>query len=322
MKNYISLLKNRNYFMIKRIYRKLYTIHNLLFLKLLRKYQQFILVYIGLYNSDKYIKLLNKDDANALIIEKIFSKQPLMISRYGSVEFYTFTTGKGIDALYNNAGFFPKDDHLIKEFRNIYYEASREIDILGIWFYKYTDISHWKRKVSLIKTLPNLNYLIELHTLNPYDNNWIKALKNKRVLVVHPFKSSIEKQYQIREKIGLLPKLKSLEIIQAIQTIADVQDPRFQNWFDALEYMKREISTKEFDICLIGCGAYGLPLATHVKNMGKQAIHIGGALQLLFGIKGRRWEDEYDFKFDENWIYPLEEDRPVGAKKVENACYW
>ncbi len=303
---------------MKRIYRKFYTVYRLI----LQKYQQIILAHIGLYNGNKYIKLLNKEDANVLIIKKISSKKPLMISRYGSVEFYTFTTGKGIDELYNNAGFFPKDDSLIKEFQNIYYEASREIDILGIWFYKYAGISHWKRKIRLIKTLPNINYLIELHTLNPYENNWVTALESKRVLVVHPFKSSIEKQYARREKIGLLPKLKGLEIIQAVQTIADVNDSRFQNWFEALDYMKKEISTKEFDICLIGCGAYGLPLAAYVKNMGKQAIHVGGALQLLFGIKGRRWEVEYGYQFDENWIYPFEEDKPIGAEKVENACYW
>lgn len=294
----------------------------ILYKLLLVKYQQFILYYIGFYNGDKYIKLLNKEDANILIIEKISSQKPFMISRYGSIEFYTLTTGKGIDALCNNAGFFPKNTDLLKKFRNTYNEASKEIDILGIWIYKYTGILHWRRKIRLIKTLPNLNNFIELHTLNPYDNNWVNALKNKRVLVVHPFKSSIEQQYKRREEIGLLPKLKSLEIIQAVQTIAGTEDHRFKNWFEALNYMEEEISTKEFDICLIGCGAYGLPLAAYVKKMNKQAIHIGGALQLLFGIKGKRWEVEYGYKFDENWIYPLEKDKPIGAEKVENACYW
>ena len=42
--------------------------------------------------------------------------------------------------------------------------------------------------------------------------------------------------------------------------------------------MIKEIQMHEFDVCLIGCSAYGLPLAAAVKNMGKQAIHIGGPL--------------------------------------------
>lgn len=43
----------------------------------------------------------------------------------------------------------------------------------------------------------------------------------------------------------------------------------------------------DYDICLIGCGAYGFPLAAHAKRKGKKAVHLGGALQLLFGIKGK-----------------------------------
>lgn len=289
---------------------------------LLRKYQQFILDNLGLYNGNKYIKLLHKDKANTLIIKSIESGNPLMISRYGSVEFFAMTNSQGMDQLYNNAGFFPKDGTLLDKFQNIYLESSKEIDILGIWIYKYNGLSHWEKKLKLIKTLPNLESFIELHTLNPYDNYWPSVLANKKVLVVHPFKQSIEMQYENREKIGLLPELKSLEVIKAVQTIADNVDPRFENWFEALDYMKYEINKRDFDVCLIGCGAYGLPLAAHVKKLGKQAIHVGGALQLLFGIKGRRWETEYDFIFDENWIYPLEEDKPMGAEKVENACYW
>ena len=66
------------------------------------------------------------------------------------------------------------------------------------------------------------------------------------------------------------------------------QCSQFNTWFDALDYMKSEIDKYDYDVCLIGCGAYGFPLATHVKHNGKQAIHLGGTLQLLFGIKGNR----------------------------------
>jgi len=123
-----------------------------------------------------------------------------------------------------------------------------------------------------------------------------------------------------RKQLGILPKLKNLEVIQAVQTIAGNKDPRFKDWFEALDYMKKEIDKKDFNIALIGCGAYGLPLAAHVKSLGKQAIHIGGGLQLLFGIKGKRWEEHKLFTKD--WIYPLKEDTPQNIKKVEGGCYW
>ena len=70
----------------------------------------------------------------------------------------------------------------------------------------------------------------------------------------------------------------------------------FATWFDALEWMEQEVDKREFDIAIIGCGAYGFNLAAHIKRKGKKAIHLGGATQLLFGITGKRWEENEDYK--------------------------
>ena len=65
--------------------------------------------------------------------------------------------------------------------------------------------------------------------------------------------------------------------IKAVQSLGGGE--QFQSWFDALDWMKAEIDKHDYDICLIGCGAYGFPLAAHVKRLGKKAFHLGGALQ-------------------------------------------
>ena len=86
----------------------------------------------------------------------------------------------------------------------------------------------------------------------------------------------------------------------------------------------------EYDICLIGCGAYGFHLAAHAKRMGKKAIHLGGSLQLLFGIKGKRWEsngyqkanNNYSIFFNEYWIRPSDDEKPHISNRIENNCYW
>lgn len=64
-------------------------------------------------------------------------------------------------------------------------------------------------------------------------------------------------------------------------------------------------------------------------QMGKKAIHLGGGTQLLFGIKGKRWEGRYhgdDTRFadlfNEYWTYPSENEKPQNAEKVEGGCYW
>ena len=84
--------------------------------------------------------------------------------------------------------------------------------------------------------------------------------------------------------------------------------------------MENEISRKDFDVALIGCGAYGFPLAAYVKRLGKQAIHVGGPLQLYFGIKGKRWDNSG--LYNEYWISPSDNERPKNLNKVEGGCYW
>lgn len=115
-----------------------------------------------------------------------------------------------------------------------------------------------------------------------------------------------------------------LKTIKAVQTIAG-EKSEFETWFDALDNMKKQIDNIDFDIAIIGCGAYGFPLASYVKDIGKQAIHLGGVTQLLFGIKGKRWEDwehyqELRADNGKNWIRAKE--IPTDYKKVEGGCYW
>lgn len=111
-----------------------------------------------------------------------------------------------------------------------------------------------------------------------------------------------------------------LQIMRSVQSIAG-NPSGFETWFDALAYMEEEIEKRDFDIALLGCGAYGFNLAAHIKRMGKKAVHLGGFLQILFGIIGKRWEGKYPFE-NEHWIRPLESDKPKGADSIENGCYW
>ena len=111
--------------------------------------------------------------------------------------------------------------------------------------------------------------------------------------------------------------------IKAVQSIAG-NNCGFKNWFEALDSMKEKIFATDFDIAIIGCGAYGMPLAGYVKSLGKQAIHLGGATQILFGIKGKRWDTipRVQSLFNEYWINPSLDERPAGAEKVEGGTYW
>ena len=117
----------------------------------------------------------------------------------------------------------------------------------------------------------------------------------------------------------ILPEFASLQVIPAVQTIAGNTEGH-ETWFDALKQMESEIDKADFDVALIECGAYGYPLAAYCKSIGKQGIHIGGSLQLYFGIKGKRW-DRFGF-YNEFWVSPGDSERPANLLKVEDGCYW
>ena len=179
---------------------------------------------------------------------------------------------------------------------------------------------------------------VTLLALEPYwaTNPWTRALEGKKVLVIHPFASLIESQYAEKRELlfqdkRVLPNFE-LKTLQAVQSIGG--ESEFKDWFEALDWMKNRMDATDYDIALIGCGAYGFPLGAHAKRMGKQSVHLGGALQLLFGIKGKRWENPnygvpvfgvqnmYKRLFNEAWVYPTKNMQPKSADKVEGGCYW
>ena len=172
---------------------------------------------------------------------------------------------------------------------------------------------------------------VKLEFLEPYFSNrpWTIALEGKKVLVIHPFQKSIEQQYQKREllfKDNLLPKFE-LKTIKSVQTLAN-EKSEFKTWFEALDSMKQQMDKIDYDIALIGCGAYGLHLVAHAKRMGKKGIHLGSALQILFGIIGKRYENPkqtngfYLTLFNKHWTRPMNEERPKNSHLVEDSCYW
>jgi hypothetical protein len=84
------------------------------------------------------------------------------------------------------------------------------------------------------------------------------------------------------------------------------------------------MDTIDYDVMLIGAGASSLPLVAHARKNGKKAIHLGGPLQLLFGIKGGRWNNGDIGKhfYNEHWVNPSVEETPEKYKSIEGGCYW
>ena len=228
-------------------------------------------------------RILGLEEGNAYIAHLIALGKPMVVSRFGSTELSVILRREAHKnhRLYKNndknlcllSGFFPDNERLMDEFSEMMTGLISEIDLLACWFSSLEEYV-------IGEFMPNTQ-LTRLVAVEPYVFNvpWSKMLKDKKILVVHPFENSILKQYSRREKLfsnpDVLPGF-DLKTLKAVQTIAGEKDERFATWFDALNYMKDEMKKIDFDIALIGCGAYGMPLAIEAKKMGKQAVHMGG----------------------------------------------
>lgn len=288
------------------------------------------------YFAHKWI--MSTKSTNEWLYQKILSGEPFMAARFGNTELSVITTvlkdricgkskenderfSKWFPRLGVYSGFFPMQEELADPFTDLMLDACKSVDLLGMWHCHMEDFV-------IEEYLPQaeLTFLFRLEPWR-YQKPWSRALKGKKVLVIHPFEESVRKQYQKRELLfpdtEVLPEFELLTL-KAVQTVAGEMDDRFETWFDALQYMFEEAMKKEFDIAIIGCGAYGFPLAARLKEAGKQAIHMGGVTQILFGIKGKRWLENptYRMTFNEAWEYPLESETPKNNQKVEGSCYW
>lgn len=285
-----------------------------------------------------------EQDAGDLIREKLLGERPCMITRFGHTELkvcvrhwrrrkgfarnaWRYVAGRQGPFWWNTdireavkyMGFFPCTDETLARFSDRYIRDLGEIDVLGTWL---RDEAELKDHFAAAKVVP-------LEDLEPFFHRspWTTALEGRTVLAIHPFESSIQKQYARRSRLfsdpRILPDFK-LKTFKAVQSIGG-DGGEFKDWFGALDWMCKRIQEIEFDVALIGAGAYGLPLAAFVKRLGRKAVHLGGATQLLFGIRGKRWEQwpSYQKLFNENWSRPLQEETPACHQLVdEGKSYW
>ena len=215
---------------------------------------------------------------------------------------------------------FPTDDDTLTRFCRLYIDCVHRTDLLALW-----DVGAERQVIDGCTA----TRFTQLRALEPYYHNkpWSAALAGKRVLVVHPFKQTILQQYARREQLfpgtDILPEFASLRVVQAVQGLAG-QNTGYPDWFAALDAMEQQMDAEPYDVAILGAGAYSLPLAVYAKETGHMAVQMSGATQLLFGIKGKRWDSHpvIGRLYNEAWVRPAATEQPQHKERVEGGSYW
>jgi hypothetical protein len=150
-------------------------------------------------------------------------------------------------------------------------------------------------------------------------------IAGRKVLAISSFDGLIQQQYdsgnvyKIYEKF---PKIAGLSTVKFPYCF--LNNGPHQNYFETLDAIFEEIKKQDFDIALLGCGAYGHMLCHRIHSeLGKDAIYIGGSIQTIFGILSKREKDVSKLPVNEYWITEIPEEYiPANYKQIENGCYW
>lgn len=285
-------------------------------------------------------KVLNFLEGGVEIFEKIKSGQPLCIGKIGNAELmcaYNYFFAKHhnqdpipwnstiVKEIYVNAGVFPQTEEARIYFSECLSEAVANTDIISPWNNGLGEF-----ELRFIKSRNPNSILVDLQSLEPFYHGlpWSGLLKDKKVLVISPFVETIKKQYLNKDFIWknpeVLPNFELKTIFHPTSKAISGDKNKYNTWKDMVDNIKHQMLNTEFDIALIGTGASSLPLASYAKQINKQAVHLGGALQMLFGIKGKRWEQMRIFNhfYTPTWVRPSTEETPEGYMQVEGGTYW
>lgn len=278
---------------------------------------------------------LNKEESNNIIKEYISNKNPFILCRMDLttirwIDWYirggicdkmhsenTSIESKTLEQIWIEHGF---DKFALHFFLQSYIKSLKSADLQVHWD-KFLPLE----QANIFDNYSKGSIKIDSESLCPYLHTdfWTQALKGKKVLIIHMFEETIKEQYKKRALIWKDEKLPEFELITYKPIWTGSGNSAFVENFTK---MYNEISKIDFDITIICNAFYGIPLLRLIKeNLNKSAIYMGGELQILFGIKGARWDGQEQVNkfYNEHWIYPIDE-KPEdwNIPLTDHGCYW
>ena len=268
---------------------------------------------------------------NTLIKQCIKFRKPFAIGKIGETEcrnLVRMINSRSVvwsPDLEINAGVFPLTNDCVKMWANEYLASLASLDLVLQWGEGDKFLIEKFAKGALV--------CHDFDDIQPFiygSDGWHYALSGIKLCVVHPMKSTIEMQAQVFSSIWRGAEPIDLVCVKSPYPPVIGGSSPFASYHEALASLKEEVGRYDFDLCVVGAGAYSLPLCSYVRKLGKVCIHLGGATQLLFGIRGGRWDawvgpdgtwNGY-YANSEFWRHPMKSDVPDNAYMVEGGCYW
>ena len=277
-------------------------------------------------NNYNFINSQNSESISKLLLDNINNNSGWYLNRFGGSDFEAITEYFRKDKDNNNYDLnFWKN--LTEEF-NGYFDKSSDDDIRKQNFIKYLEKlnecyknanAHTvmfkiidknfndKAKSNFYKSLCGDKILIDFHQyierIYPFLHDFKIWGEGKKILIISPFSESIKYQTKSDRINNLInnytfPNFKLVTYNTPItynKGLSDLENEvDTNNWLEQCKKMEGEISQLDFDVALLACASYATNLGNFISTkMNKKAINIGGALNVIFNIYGKRYDSTF-----------------------------
>lgn len=256
---------------------------------------------------------------NNWLVHNLLNNKGFMVLRQGNVEATAILQKEGVySQMYTNAGFYG-DIEIFKKWKNEYIRALMNASCM-------LDVVSCKSFVICGEVMTKLNiYKPTLAYIEKIDF-WLNLMEifkkfKKKICVVSYFAKEMAIQYKNINNIFKEVDLSKINInfVESWNTVKG--NTPHKDWSETFNKLKDKIDRTDADIYLVSCGCYGLPLCNYIKTKNKNSIYVGGLLQMVFGLKGKRWDERQDMNkyYNDHWKYPKK--KPNNSEGVEGWCY-
>ena len=301
-----------------------------------------------------------------VMAKSIIDNKPIMIGKIGAIELQIIVQTMMIankmlndynpviryEAI-NTAGMHPPNNNTFNLFSQVFLDTIKEMNILASWNDNLLQFEEniWNQFINrppqlLQNQQQEVKGIVDLMSLESFyttpDKWWQNLYKGKTILIISPFVSSISKQLEFSQRDKVWSgkwnnfwdksiNFKYIKFPHPYATLSKEDQVNYPKTFlEVIRKYENEIDNiGDFDIALVGTGCYSIPLCSYIKGKkGRTAFHLGGGLQMMFGVYGNRWfqngKPNAFFKeyINEHWVRPSGDEVPQGYKQQENGAYF
>ena len=232
---------------------------------------------------------------------------------------------------YRQSGVFPDDETSLMDFIERFQVVCNGMDFLA-------HVDGWPETLdSLTGDGPTFIGIdaLEPDRSDPYDgeNCYLPHFEGARVLLVSSMadllvERATEQTYEeVWSRIGATWfRPSQVEALTFPYIYDEAVQARYPSVWDIYDQVADQMRSRHFDVALIAAAGLGLPLALAAKNLGTIGISLGGHLQVLFGVHGKRWQQDAAWSslyLNDAWVTPPPSLRPHNSRGLaDDGAYW